>query len=208
MDDARSLKLSRTEYIDANNVRIFLRVNTLAEITDHNGHQILATYYTQPTDGEQNPNPSGSTLNWPTQSCPGKRAWRTWRLMLSQLYLNNRGLDLRRPLGPWNSDHTDTEWHWHWKVCPTTLRLFRQNGTHWKSYALTRQTRTSLSYETPDQHESIPPNKAVLVTVAIMNSTKVIVQLPLPDIRTPQIPTKTKPKYLITKLTTPPHKWE
>ncbi len=208
MDDARSLKLSQTEYIDTNNVRIFLRVNTLAEITDHNGQRILATYYMQQTGDTPNPNPSGSTLNWPTQPCPGKQAWRTWRSMLSQLYLNNRGLDLRQPLRPWYSDHIDTEWNWNWKVCPTTLRLYQQTSTHWKSYAPTQPTRTSISYDMPDTQGSLLPNKAVPVTAAIMCLNNVLIQLPLPDIRTTQRPTVIKPKYLITKLTTTPHKWE
>ena len=60
----------------------------------------------------------------------------------------------------------------------------------------------------PDTHGSLPPNKAVPVTVAIMRPNKVLIQLPLPDIRTTQRPTIIKPKYLITKLTTTPHKWE
>jgi len=167
MNDARSLSLSRAEFNDANNVRIFLRVNMLSEITDHHGNRLLAQYYTPVTDIEQNPNPSGSTLTWPTQLCPGTRARRTWCSLLSQLYLTNRGLSLRQPLGPWNSETVESDWQWHWKMCPTTQRLYQRTGTHWKSYAPLRHTRTCLTYDTPDNHGSLPTTNAVPVTVSI-----------------------------------------
>ncbi len=124
MDDAPSLHLSQTEYIDVNNVRMFLRINTLSEITDHTGHQILSTFYTQLDNNAQNQNPSGSTLRWPQQTCPGKRAWRAWRHVLTQLYLKPQSMDLRYPLGTWYKEHLDTAWQWNWKMCPTTHRLY------------------------------------------------------------------------------------
>jgi len=180
----------------------------LSEITDHHGNRLLAQYYTPVTDIEQNPNPSGSTLTWPTQPCPGTRAWRTWRSLLSQLYLTNRGLSLRQPLGPWNSETVESDWQWHWKMCPTTQRLYQRTGTHWKSYAPLRHTRTCLTYDTPDNHGSLPTTNAVPVTVSISRNTEILVHLPLTAMYTRSIPTAPKPKYLITKLTTTPHKWE
>jgi len=124
MDDAQSLHLSQTEYIDANNIRLFLQINTLSEITDHTGHQILLTFYTQLDNTAQNQNPSGLTLRWPQQTCPGKCAWQAWRHVLTQLYLKPQSLDLWYPLGTWYKEHVDTEWQWNWNICPTTHRLY------------------------------------------------------------------------------------
>jgi len=208
MDDARSLHLSRTEYIDMNNVRLFLRINMLSEITDHTGHRILSTFYTQPDNNAQNQNPSGSTLRWPQQTCPGKRAWQAWKHALQQLYLKSPSLDLRHPLGTWYKEHVDTEWQWNWKICPTTRKLYRRQGQRWSSYAPIHQARTSVQYEQPDNQVTSPPTKAIPVTAAISRQNKILIQLPLTHISTTQTLQEPPPTYLITKLTTPPTKWE
>jgi len=208
MDDARSLHLSRTEYINVNNVRLFLRIHTLSEITDHTGHRIISTFYAPNDNNDQNQNQSGSTLRWPQQTCPGKRAWRAWRHVLQTLYLKPQSLDLRHPLGTWYKEHVDTDWNWNWKICPTTRRLYRRQGQRWHSYAPTRQARTSIQYEQPDGLETSPPTKAIPVTVAISRQHQILIQLPLTPIRTTQVPPEPQPTYLITKLTTPPTKWE
>ncbi len=183
MDDVRSLNLTRTESVDANNVRLYLQVNMLSEITDHTGHRILSTYHTRQTTADQPLNTSGSTLRWPTQPYPGKRAWRTWQSVLTKLYLDNRGLDLRIKLGPWHQDTMQIDWHWNWKLCTTTLRLYRRQGLCWSSYAPTKTARTSIQYDKPDHHGSVPPSRAVTVTVATTRLNHLLIQLLLTEIR-------------------------
>jgi len=119
MDDAWGLQLTAQTLTDANNVRLHLRINTLSEITDHTGTTILPSFYNEPTNNEHNVNTSGSTLQWPNQPSPGKRAWRAWQLILNQLYLKTNSTKLTQKLGPWLPETMNDDWKWNWKICPS-----------------------------------------------------------------------------------------
>jgi len=206
MDDVWMLNLSKTELTDANNVRLYLRVTTLSEITEHTGRRILTSCYHRSDTPE--PGTHGSTLQWPTQPSPGKRAWHTWQKILTNLYLTNKSLDLRRPIGPWKQKHINTDWKWQWRICPATLRLYRRHGSQWSSYAMIRQTRTQIQYMAPDHHGSVPPTTAVPVMVVQPQPNSILIQKPLPRIQaqpSPEIPQK---PYLLHKLVTPTDPWE
>ena len=167
MNDASNLPLTTQILSDANHVRLYLRVNMLSEITDHTGTTILPSFYTRPEPDTSPHNPSGSTLTWPHQQCPGKRAWKAWQSVITRLYLKTESMDLSKKLGPWLTDNCDTEWNWPWKLCPTTLHLYRCNGSWWSMYLPTWHTRTFLQYMQPADNHTIPPMKAIPVNVAI-----------------------------------------
>jgi len=62
--------ISPTWPIPTNNIQLYLRITTLSEIMDHTEHCILPSFFHRNDNTMQCPNPSGSTLQWPTQPCP------------------------------------------------------------------------------------------------------------------------------------------
>jgi len=72
MDAIMELQLTPTQLVQINACRMHLQVNTLAEITDHTGTNLLPQAFVQPTDDK----PAGlddisqSRLTWPNTNPP------------------------------------------------------------------------------------------------------------------------------------------
>jgi hypothetical protein len=84
-----------------NACRLFLQVNTMAEITNHQGIMILS--YSQTGEICELGKPklhrySVSLLKWPNQECPPKKAWAVWKQYLCHLAPSQQ---LHHTLGPW-----------------------------------------------------------------------------------------------------------
>jgi hypothetical protein len=84
----------------ANLCRIYLRVETVADLCNEEGTQLLKAAF----DGE----PSAvveTTELWPRQPRPGTKHWAAWKTLLRRL-CKDRSLDLRKPLGAWTCKPT------------------------------------------------------------------------------------------------------
>jgi len=175
---------------------------------DHTGLTILPDFYYEPSATATTPNSSGSTLKWPNQQCPGKRAWRAWRNLLTRLYLKSNTTNLTQRLGPWIPESMNSDWKWQWKMCPNTQRLYQRRGDLWSVYLPYKTGRTLLQYSDPVDHHSIPPMKAVPVTVAIPQPRRILVKMPVTLISKIAPPPPAPRQHLLHQLIYPTETWE
>jgi len=151
------------QQIVINNVRLFLNVNTLSEITDHTGRCVLDDFLLSPDSLSDIPlNRLGSTLLWPKQQCPGKQAWLWWKRAIRRLYCKTNSNSLRHPLGDWYPSTFNTDWIWWWVICPSSCRLYfwaSPEGNRWHRYSpiSTRHTYLIYSWDHPVVCPSPPP---------------------------------------------------
>jgi hypothetical protein len=86
-----------------NACHLILQVNTLAEITHHNGAIVLDCAFYGMIDADNSPSLhllSKSKLNWPSQMYPPKKAGGMWRKYLLNFVHPTRAL--KQKLGSWN----------------------------------------------------------------------------------------------------------
>jgi len=140
MDDARNY-LTPAQLILVNNVRMYLRISMLSEITHSNGLQILE-HLLEPTA-----QPLPSTLAWPHQPCPPKVAWHEWKRAIQRLYTKGSTNQLTQALGAWIPHATHAQWQWDWLVCPISLTLYQRQTTTWDSYEVIAHRRRYATYD-------------------------------------------------------------
>jgi len=117
MEDALEFLPTNTNLCALNNVRLYLHVTFLSEITDASGTFIRDEYLT-----EMPPRPA-STLRWPYQINLLPENWKVWRNAILQLYATGPSTRLAQPLTSWHLEHTFTDWEWEWRIDPTTHAL-------------------------------------------------------------------------------------
>ncbi len=113
-------------------LRLFLQVNMLSEITDHQGTSIiLAMIYPVPAaTHNQHYRQNTSTLTWPNHHTPGPAAWKAWRQFITWMYLTSNSHHLQRPLGHWLPTY-HCDYQWGWQICPHTYVLFHFHEKQW-----------------------------------------------------------------------------
>jgi hypothetical protein len=100
MEQARLHTTDITTLQQINNCRLYLQVNTLADITTPDGTAIHPEAYYGLQDNQSNPQlwtKTKSTLKWPLQPRPPQTAWRKWQRWIQQLTTKTTLL-LRSPL--------------------------------------------------------------------------------------------------------------
>jgi hypothetical protein len=107
-----SFTKSQLETINA--CRLFLQVNTLAEICNDRGTHILISAIKGTQDKQGYPlihQYSKSKLQWPYQPRPPQKAWYLWKKYLKQYTTNSPTMRLVNPLGSWLSNcHNQRNW--------------------------------------------------------------------------------------------------
>ena len=129
-----TLNWSTSKMNNLNYCRLFLQVETLAEISNTDGLSIL------PAAWQGRALPSNSTLLWPRQERPN--SWTLWRKAIAQLFLQDpttkgrdpRNLPLRSPLGQWLPSHSTSR---IWPVYQSDTRLYIR---HQATYRVHRDT--------------------------------------------------------------------
>jgi hypothetical protein len=111
----------KNRLVAINNCRLFLQINTLAEITTLNGREIWKAAYDGTITQTQNPglhNITQSTLNWPIQDRPPASAWRIWKKFLCTK-LRGNSLALKHKLSEW---YQKTDTHRTWTIETSTRK--------------------------------------------------------------------------------------
>jgi len=121
MEDAHSL-LPTINLRALNNVRLYLRVTYLSEISDACGQFIRTDNL---TDMQQS---TASTLKWPYQIPPLEANWKLWTCVICSLYTKPNSNMLIHKLGPWYHDHVLQHWTWNWRIDPGTHVLYQRIG--------------------------------------------------------------------------------
>jgi hypothetical protein len=138
MDAFRSLNLKTAQIRLLNYCRLFLQVETLAEICTADGSRLL------PTAWQGRSLPSSSTLLWPRQGRPN--SWAVWKQSLASLFLADTTttyrtlslLHLKKRLGRWNPNHSE---HRNWPAYQTIQNLFIKHGGRYVAHKDTMEGR-------------------------------------------------------------------
>jgi len=111
MEDFVQQGFSKLQLEQLNACRMYLKVPTLAEITDHTGLELIP----QILSNSINITPKGlanistSTLQWPRIHHPSAQSWRLWTRTLCTIYAGSpKTTRLRQPLGQWTPSYQDT----------------------------------------------------------------------------------------------------
>jgi len=168
-----------------NNMRLYLCLSTLTEITDHTGMGILPKYLTPHMPNQQvTLNSLGSTLQWPTQPEPSKQTWKLWKNTLHTLYTHTTTPTLQKPLGPWLPTHKQ-DWQWKWLWCPHTKTLYHHMDQWWYQCKLHTSTWRQLNYHTT-KTATIPSQQHLLPVTPQHNpcTNHIQLALPIPELST------------------------
>jgi len=127
MEDCIEQNYSKAKLEQLNACRMYLQVNTLAEITDHRGTELLPQAFPDPNrpDLRRLEHISSSLLQWPTIAAPSIACWRIWSNMIQMIYTGSRtGTRLLQPLGPWISTYAQQRF-WKWRMQDSNHLLFQ-----------------------------------------------------------------------------------
>jgi len=206
MDDVLHLHIPKHQAIQIQHVQLFLRVNSLSDITDHCGtHIIPAMLHLAPVaQHDQHYKQNHSTLQWPHTHQPGPAAWRAWSQFITWMYLQPNSMRLQHPLGSWLPTY-DRDYQWNWLICPHTKVLFHYASQQWWAYLPVRQYPTHIGYHNRCSPTSNPghmvPVTPILFTFKIHIPLPISTFLPLPPCPSPHRP-------LAIRIVTPPYPWE
>jgi len=117
MEDTHRL-LPHNTLMALNNVRLYLCVTYLSEITDASGLYIQSEYLLEAQPSQ------ASTLHWPFQIPPLPANWKLWTQSIHTLYTKASSVILRQPLGPWDTRYAFQHWTWEWRIDPTSHTLY------------------------------------------------------------------------------------
>jgi hypothetical protein len=130
---------------DINNCRLYLRAETLADITTADGTELVHDL----VYNERGPETMGSThyrtpLLWPRQPRPGIRAWKRWRKFLQVTYSYSTRT-LRQPLGAWQQPHHHRQWTVQYELTRNCIRLQHTNG--WTRHRILQKQRRAWTID-------------------------------------------------------------
>ena len=149
MDECLKRGYSQETVRQINRVRVFLQVETLAELSNADGTALQPFVLTQ---WEARVN-SKSTMTWPNQTRPGKRSFQSWRKLLVTFHDDGK---LKHHLGPWINT-SEREWNHGWD--PVEKQIFtRRKGnscTYYLNHEIERR-RIVIPQETDTTMNEVP----------------------------------------------------
>jgi len=203
MEDALEFLPSNTNLCALNNVRLYLHVTFLSEITDASGNFIREDYLHDMIPA------TASTLRWPYQIAPLPENWKIWRNAILQLYTKGSDARLAQPLTSWHQEAAFTNWTWEWRIDPNTYALYHYIQNHWMVQYPTRKQRTYIEYH-GEAHRTtrlplpfFPPATPTIDTHHHLIRVNLPIHQCVSSYPTPLPP----PDNLLERLCTPPEPW-
>ena len=123
---------TNTDILQINRCRLYLRVSTLADITNARGTSILSSMYFCMEEGQVS-----HTHFWPFQPRPGPRHRAKWQRFLD-LFCVTPLLDLQTSLGKWTQTPSKK---WTAYYDPTLRTVIIKTGNSWQHYCQISQFR-------------------------------------------------------------------
>jgi hypothetical protein len=133
-----------------NRCRLYLQVNSLADIASADGKWITHEAWFGKLD-ESRPH----YYSWPNQGDPPPRDWAFWRQALSLSFCNGQERRLALPLGSWKDERKDA---WTWFFAPAEDRLYERVLGTWNVYSMEggRTQRTNKRFLLQGTTDTIP----------------------------------------------------
>ena len=122
--------------------RLFLQVNTLSDITNGQGTNILEAAWECKKQWEPI---SGQAYSWPHQTRPSKADRQRWKKVLTLLYdVDNRDYTIGRRLGKYNKHSRQ---HAAWVIDKTNESLYNKEQGVWRRWKLTNRRNRHRVYQ-------------------------------------------------------------
>jgi hypothetical protein len=180
MSAASQMGASDSTLKRANQCRLYLRVETLADIVEENGKEI--TQAAMECRGSARIPRSLLSL-WPRQTLPGEKYVRAWKEVL-KMFCKDGSTTLYEPLGTWIREPTRKRWPALYNFQRGTVVLSREDGSFTEHNVL-HQNRRVHKVTTPTGNRGGPWETLVPAACWEINGITTI-QLPIPS----EIPTK------------------
>jgi hypothetical protein len=146
MEYFQTLNITTKDLKILNNVRTFLQITTIAEISNNSGTKIHQGYSAHKPPTKRIPHSGQSLLQWPPQIPPTQKMWRVWLKKIQTLCKPSSWL-LRNALGPWTQYHSE---HRIWFGKQSQDTVFSPNST-WRK---TRSTHATIIYTRDDMSQT------------------------------------------------------
>ena len=213
MDDLLANEFKDGAVTKINLCRLYLQVESLAEICDPSGNCILDSAW----KGDRPI--SKSKFLWPRQAKPHEPSWLLWRRFLRLAYLNHdkqtansRSSDLRleQPLGPWIGDRHLKARRWRTYLARDGASLYHyQNDRLYRSTRDDTRTRHAPKFPRRSVEVTSLPSNIIPVSVILSPSIATVRPVPypmtIPDPSDP--PTAPPPTDFFDMLASLPH-WQ
>jgi hypothetical protein len=152
MEIISPLQLHSRELKLLNNVRTYLQVTTIAEISTNGGDKIHPAYSENQPPKTRPTQQGRSLLLWPPQPPPTPRLWRQWTKHLQTICKPTSWM-LKKPLGPWIHNHSQHR-TWYGQVANNIVFTSKtcwtkQRQKHTKNIYARSETTTPPLITTP-----------------------------------------------------------
>ena len=164
MDKLNQTTTSKTTLSRINACRLYLRVSTIADITDPTGTYIEEQFITGDCY------PCESKLLWPRQFYPSNKCWSAWKRALTQTFLTstNRPYELEEPLGKWIRSPNRV---YPIVADPFTKYLYKESPIKGIYHKLSPSNTHRNQYELDHEEEAMLPNIAIPIKSRVHNNT-------------------------------------
>ena len=171
MDRIHTTTKSKTTLSRINACRLYMRVLTVADITDPTGQYIEQKFITGDCY------PCASKLLWPRQSYPSQRCWTAWKKAIIQTYLSSskQPYELAQHLGPWQRSPDGT---FPIVVDPHTKSLYKESNIQGVYHKLEPSESHRNQYNIDTGEESMLPEIAIPVKHYIQDNKIKIASIP------------------------------
>jgi Reverse transcriptase (RNA-dependent DNA polymerase) len=126
MESILTSRATKQELKYTNQCRLFFQVFWLSEICDPDGKSLEQNYV---NFNDIHHLPSFSTIMWPFQPPPSRKAFNVWKKLIRKTFLSDkqgrsRNMKLEEPLGKFYNRERQRTWHWEWDGVDTVTQKF------------------------------------------------------------------------------------
>ena len=135
MDDMCRSGLNKTDIIQLNWVRLYLKAETISDFCNVRGTHFRTTALHR----QRAQATTHSPKLWPVQKLPGERQFAKWRRYLRLRYCTKRRSNqLTTPMGKWHPNHHDSQWPAYYNTITDTISI--EKAGYWHTHRV-KQTK-------------------------------------------------------------------
>ena len=135
MDHVLNSNFTRKKINMINKVRMFLQVETVAEIATPDGTRIEASWL------QEGQRPSNSTELWPQIQAPSEKMWKSRRTAIN--LITQEGGKLMKPLGKWHCQPKNRRYKWS----QDKISVYNSKNQEIRRHKIIHRTRREITFE-------------------------------------------------------------
>ena len=165
METIDNLRLPSPTMKAINRCRMFLRVTTLSDITNGDGHTLHPNTFNHVRFGKRD------NWSWPPQGMPDTSDWKHWDAAVRTSFLH--GQRLLQPLSHWTLPPETYKETWDFFLTSDN-KLIQHNENQWYTYHPIDATRRRLQFDSQQEYSSrtTPPRGTLWRTTVVEDNGK------------------------------------